>query len=147
MRKRVFSSFILLCAILLSSGCALETQDITVTNAWARPGKTGGNSAIYFTITNALPDADTLLAVEGDAADSIELHRSSMDANGIMLMRPVDSVPLATGSTIVFEPGGLHLMLVGLKQDIKAGDVLHLTLEFQNHPDLTLDVEVRDTTE
>ncbi len=147
MRKRVLASFILLYAIVLLSGCTHGGQDISVADAWARPGRTGGNSAVYFTITNALPEADTLLGVEGVAADSVELHRSSLDASGTMRMRPVESVPLAAESTVTFETGGLHVMLVGLKQDLSAGDTLRLTLDFQNHPDLTLDVRVREIPE
>jgi len=59
-------------------------------------------------------------------------------------MIPQESVPLAAGAKVEFKPGGLHVMLIGLKQDLKVGDQFELTLHFKNHADIVLKVIVKE---
>ncbi len=130
----------------LISDCATRTNEITIKDAWARPGKMGSNSAVYFTIDNPLPNADALLKAEGDIAESVELHESSMDDQGTMMMRPLELVPIDAKTKVEFKPGGLHVMLFSLKHDLNAGDQFTLTLHFQSNPDITLPVQVKESS-
>jgi copper(I)-binding protein len=59
-----------------------------------------------------------------------------------MKMRPVPSVALDTGKPVTLKPGGLHVMLMGLKAPLKAGDSFPLTLTFTHAPPLTVTVKV-----
>ena len=68
------------------------------------------------------------------------MHLSQMGANGEMQMIPQASIPLAAGTKVEFKPGGLHVMLIGLKQELKVGDQFEITLHFKNHTDIVLNV-------
>ena len=64
-------------------------------------------------------------------AKSIEMHQATMTADGVMQMRKVKGgLPIDPGASLVFEPGGTHLMLLGLEDALNAGEQLLLTLEF-----------------
>lgn len=59
-------------------------------------------------------------------------------------MNQVLSVALDAGSEVTFEPGGLHVMPVGLKEELKVGDVIELTLHFKKHADIPVSVSVAE---
>lgn len=61
-----------------------------------------------------------------------------------MQMRPLQSVPIGGKESIEFGPGGYHVMLVGLKQDLNAGDEIEITLHFKNQEDLLVTVPVQE---
>jgi copper(I)-binding protein len=72
-----------------------------------------------------------LAAAHSDVAENVELHTHTME-NGMMTMRKVDAVSLPAHQTVRFEPGGLHIMLIGLTRTIKAGDTVDISLEFED---------------
>lgn len=126
---------------LIIAGCAPKA--LQVEGAWARPAQAGGNSAIYFVINNPLAEADTLLSASTDVAETVELHLSKME-DGAMVMQQQSSVPVGARSKVNFEPGGLHVMLIGLKNDLKAGDTFQATLRFEQAGDIAVDVSVKE---
>jgi len=130
-----------LAVLLILTACS--PKNLRVTQPWARPGAAGDNSAIYLVIDNPTSEAETLLGAATDVAASTELHRSTME-NGMMMMEAQEKVFIDARSKVVFEPGGLHVMLVGLKQDLRAGDTIRLTLNFEKAGDITLDVPVKE---
>jgi len=72
---------------------------------------------------------------------------SSMDTNlagGVMMMVQQENVRIGAQSQIEFTPGGLHVMLIGLNQDLNPGDTFQVTLNFENAGQITLDVPVRE---
>lgn len=140
--KRVL--ILVLMSVMLLSACAPAAKDVEVTDVWARMGMAGGNSAVYMVLVNGTSADDELLSASSDVAEAVELHESKMGANGEMQMIPQASVPLAAGARVEFKPGGLHVMLIGLKQELKAGDEFELTLHFKNHADITLKVIVKE---
>ena len=133
----------LLAITLLLSGCRTEGAGITISNAWARPGFEGGNSAVYFVIENSGDQADSLLMAEATLAEFVELHESKMDSNGMMKMQKQDRVNAPSKDQITFQPGGLHVMLINLTQDLNVGDRFNLTLTFEGAAQVPVDVEVR----
>lgn len=115
---------------------------MSVTRAWARAtAAQAKNGAAYFTLLNTGP-ADTLTGASTSVADSAELHRTT-EQNGVMQMRPVQSVPVPSGKITTFAPGGLHVMLMGLKQQLKPGDTFPLSLTFQKAGDVTVTATVQ----
>ncbi len=111
---------------------AAETGRISVADAWARPtiGQSG-TTAAYMTIANQGNTADVLKRVRSKKVKSIEMHQATVTADGIVQMRKVEGgLPIEPGASLVFEPGGTHLMLVGLEDALNAGEQLLLTLEF-----------------
>ena len=126
------------------SACAPAATDVEASDVWARTGVAGGNSAVYMSLVNGTDMHQELLFATSDVAEAVELHESKMGANGEMQMIPQAAVPLEVGAAVEFKPGGLHVMLVGLKQDLNAGDTFELTLHFKDHADITLMVIVKE---
>ena len=104
---------------------------LTIEDAWARasagPAKAG---AAYVTITNGGAETDRLIAVTTPVANKAAVHAHMMDG-GVMKMRPVEAVEVNPGEPTVFMPGGLHVMLMGLKAPLMKGDTFPLTLTFE----------------
>jgi copper(I)-binding protein len=135
--------FVLLSVMMLSA-CAPAVTDIEASEVWARTGMAGGNSAVYMMLVNGTDMHQELLYATSDVAEAVELHESKMGANGEMQMIPQASIPLEAGAKVEFKPGGLHIMLIGLKQELKAGDEFEVTLHFKDHADITLKVIVKE---
>ena len=119
----------LLVAFSLAAPLAVA-QSIKAANVWARATAPGQNTAsVYFDLTSERDVA--LVAAGSSAAGRAELHAMVLDG-GIMRMRPLARVDLPGGQTVRFTPNGMHLMLVDLKQPLKAGDNLPLVLSIQS---------------
>lgn len=117
-------------SLWLAAGAAFAQSNASALRfeqPWVRATPAVG--AGYVSITNAGP-ADKLLGASSDAASAVELHTHKMEG-GVARMRQVDDVALPTGQKVEFKPGGLHLMLMGLKQPLKDGDKLAITLRFE----------------
>jgi hypothetical protein len=84
-----------------------------------------------------------LRSASGSVAASVELHMSQMD-NGVMKMQPQEMVEVPAQNKVEFKPGGLHIMLVNLKQDLKSGDRFELTLQFDKAGAQTIQVIVKE---
>lgn len=116
---------------------------IEVTAPWTRPASAGGMGVGYAKITNESAEADTLLGASSDAAERAELHETTISAEGVASMKPVSSVEIAPGKSIELKPGGMHLMLIGLKEPIKEGGVVKAKLNFKNAVAVEVEFEVR----
>jgi copper(I)-binding protein len=135
---------IVLALATLFSGCAAPgSGGVEVREAWIRPGAQGANGAVYFTIENHSSETQELIGAASDSADAVEIHESKMSGD-VMEMHQLESVPLAPGAEVKFEPGGLHIMLIGLKKELKNGDEIGITLQFKNLEDRIVQVPVRD---
>jgi copper(I)-binding protein len=128
MRKGFLLLSVLGCFVALSAGARAD-DSMMVENAWSRAAIAGRNGVVYFSVMD-MGGADRLLGADTPVAAKAELHQSS-DNHGVMQMRPVDAVPLAAGATVTFAPGGLHVMLIGLKHALKEGETFPLTLHFE----------------
>jgi periplasmic copper chaperone A len=134
-----------MCAATLILSACTAPKGIIVRTAWMRPTAAGENGAIYFVLQNDSTQQDELIDASSDLAVAVEIHESSMvTGTDVMQMNQVSSVALDTGSEVTFEPGGLHVMLVGLKKGLKVGDVIELTLHFKKHADISVSVSVAE---
>jgi periplasmic copper chaperone A len=100
-------------------------------NPWTRATPKGSTVAgAYMTITNKGSAPDRLLGGSSAVADRFEVHSMVMDG-GVAKMRPVDGgLEIKPGETVELKPGGLHVMLTGLKQPLDKGQKVKATLEF-----------------
>ena len=138
-KVRLFVVSVLLTLTL--AACGAGGGEFQVNDVWARPGLAGGNSAVFFVIHNP-GSADMLLSASSDIADAVEMHKTIMQ-DGNMEMVQQMNVPVPTGET-AFAPGDLHVMLIGLKNELKPGDTFTLILNFENAGEKTLNVTVRE---
>ena len=136
--------FFLLLLLVASSGLTEEYSagDLLIKQAWARPTPpTATVGAAYFTLDNSKGQDDRLLSAEADVSATVELHNHIMEGN-VMKMRRVDAVEVPAGQTVAFAPGGLHVMLIGLKEPLITGKTFPLTLNFEQAGAVTLEVVV-----
>jgi copper(I)-binding protein len=97
--------------------------------------------AVYFSITNGGPKADLLLSVTSPVAREIEIHQSR-EVQGSIRMREVASVECPPGATVKISPGGLHVMLLGLRGPLVAGMTFPASLHFRDAGVMTVQVVV-----
>ena len=135
---------LILAGMLAVSACGGAGGDIEVHSMWARSALAGGNGAVYMIVHNHSNVDDAIVGASSDVADAVEIHLSTMDANGVMKMSQQESISLAVDEEVVFKPGGYHVMMVNLKQDLNPGDYIVVTIHFQNHEDIVLKVPVMD---
>lgn len=131
-------------AILITAASAHEftAKGVTVAHPWARatPGgvKIGG---AFLEMKAAKGHSDRLVSASSPVAGSVEIHNHIMDG-GIARMRRVDGIKLPAGTSVVLSPGGYHVMLMDLKQPLKEGDLLKLTLVFEKAGPIEVDATV-----
>ena len=118
--KRI--STLILAGMLLLSACGTEGTDIEAHDYWARTALKDGNGAVYMLLHNHSTEDDALVGVSTDVATAAEMHLSQMNADGVMEMTQQESIPMPVDVDLELKPGGYHIMLIGLKQDLKAGD-------------------------
>ena len=153
MKKLNFFLFALL-SILALAACAPKTS-LQVEGAWARAAglldsgasaqggmAAGTTSAAFLTISNQTGQTDRLLSAECDAARAVELHETRME-NDIMAMRQVSAIDIPAGASVELKPGGYHIMLIDLSEELKAGQKLALTLVFENAGRVAVEAEIR----
>jgi periplasmic copper chaperone A len=106
---------------------AFAAQDVAVSGAWVRATAPGQDSAMVSMEITSRKDA-RLVAVEvgKEVADKAQIH-TMREQNGMMIMREVDSMPLPAGHEVSLGSGD-HIMLIGLKHLLKAGDSVPLKL-------------------
>lgn len=117
----------LLAALVFASPA--RAAAITVQGAWTRPAAAGMNAAGYGAIVNRGPRADRLIGATSPAASKVSIHESRA-AGGVMSMRTLSDLAIPAGATVTFAPGGLHLMLEGLKRPLNPGARVAITLTF-----------------
>ena len=118
--------------------------DIHVMKPWSRPlPPVSPNGAAYVTIMNMGGEPDRLLSVATPAAERAELHTHSMQG-GMAKMRRLESVDVGPGETVVFEPGGHHIMLMGLATPLVEGKSYPLTLRFERAGEVEVEVMITE---
>ena len=129
--------------MLFLSACGAKSG-MEVRNAWARPAAQGGNGGVFFELRNHDAVPDELTGASSTVAEAVEIHESKMDGD-VMQMRMIPSLPIEANAEVTFEPGGLHVMLFNLEQELKLDDEFEIVLHFKNHEDITVHVTVEDS--
>ena len=112
--------------LTLASTAALAQTQVEVKDAWVRATVQQQKTTGAFMQLNAKQDA-RLIEVRAPIASTVEIHQMSME-NNVMRMRAVAGIDLPAGKSIELKPGGYHIMLINLKQQIKDGDLVPVTL-------------------
>jgi hypothetical protein len=138
---------ILIAAIVSVVSTVAYGGDITIDDAFARASagaaKVGG---AFMTLRNSGATADALVGVKSPVAARAELHTHIQDGD-IMRMRQVDAIDVPARGSVSLQPGGLHIMLIDLKQPLKQGEAFPLTLTFATAGTMTIEVPVKSQAE
>jgi copper(I)-binding protein len=137
-------AIILVSMILITAASAAEYMagDLRLADPWARAtagaARTG---AAYITIANQGAEPDRLMEVASPIAGRAEIHAQIVE-DGIAKMRKANPLEIKAGETVALEPGGLHIMLMNLKQPLREGEHVPLTLVFERTGRVDLELEV-----
>lgn len=119
-----------------------KAAGVAVTTPWARATPGGAKvGAAFLEMSAATGAADKLKAAKSPVAGVVELHTHTQ-SNGVMQMRRVDDIAVPAGAKVVMKPGGFHIMLMDLKQPLKEGETIDLTLVFEKAGEVSVKVPV-----
>jgi copper(I)-binding protein len=128
-RRLVVAHLVLAAAVIVPAAVgAAPATPIAVVGAWIRPAQVGMNSAGYMTLVNR-GLADRLIGASSPVAAQVSVHRS-LEIGGVMTMRAIPVLDVAGGGRVSLAPGGLHLMLEGLRRPLAPGQRVPVTLIF-----------------
>lgn len=133
-------------ALLPAAALAYGAPDIAeapeVKKAWARAMPPGApNGAVYLTVVNETDRAVTVTGARSPAAEVAQIHETVETDSGTG-MRHRDKVKVPGGKTLTFEPGGWHIMLMGLNRQLTEGGTVEITVTFDDHDPWTGEAEV-----
>lgn len=132
----------LLCSPLLATAHEHATGNLHINQPWSREmPPSAPTAAVYLVVQNDANSPDRLLGVETPAAAKAELHEH-IHQNGLMKMQQVASVAIPANGSVAFAPMAYHVMLFGLKEPLKAGQTLSLTLHFEQAGAVQVEVPV-----
>jgi len=157
--KNLLFPIILLTLLISLSACSQDQPDSEATNteteivlpensfelsdAWARPARENGVTAVYLNVLNGTDQPDTLLALSSTASGLVELHETYDRGDGMMGMREAEDPTFPARDVVQMVPGGKHIMLMQLNRELKEGDTVDLTLEFAGAGEITITAPVR----
>lgn len=133
-----FFAALLMPVLAFSADSALSAKD-----AWTRTTAAGvKNGAAYLTLKNATGQDDVLVGASSPIARKVEIHESKLNELGVYTMNQIKELPIKDGEAVTFAPGGLHLMLVGLKEPLNVGNEMVVKLEFAKSQPINVRVAI-----
>ena len=143
MKKYLSLSVLAMLLSVMNLAYADMSKPLMITNAWARASAPGAPSAGFMTVMNHSDKDDILLAVRGDFAKKMELHRTQKVDGVMKMIEQKNGIVIPAHGTVVFKPGDYHLMFMGLKKNFEVGETYRVTLVFKNAGEMTIDLPVK----
>ena len=135
--------------LLLPMAAPVEAHQYTVgslviDHPWARATPPGARVAGgYLTITNRGQQVDRLIGGTAPNAQAVEVHESSVSADGIARMRPLEEgLLISPGETVTLQPGGVHLMIIAPEDPFRVGEQYSAALRFESAGEVPLEFDV-----
>jgi copper(I)-binding protein len=134
--------------LLLLLGCLLlvgraQAATVTVRDAWVgEPAANRKQTAAFAVIENAGTEARAIVSAASDVTEKVELHEMKLEGS-MMRMSPVERIEVPAGGRAELKPGGLHLMLFGLKRPLVAGESVALEITLDDGTTLSVSAPVR----
>lgn len=132
--------------LLIGGVAAAQTYSaggLEIGGPWARATPKGATvGAGYLTITNKGTEPDRLIGGSAAPASRFEVHTTVME-NGVARMRQVNGLEIKPGETVELKPGGMHVMLMGLKQPLTNGQTVKGTLVFEKAGTVAIEFAVQ----
>ncbi len=145
MNRRLFTMSAITALIFTSfSTIAQEakTQNLEISGAFARASPKMVSAGAGFMTIRSLGESDRLIAFSSPACDQPELHTHIHD-NGMMRMRQVDAIDIPAGGEAKLEPGGFHLMFIGLTGKLAEGESVDVTLTFEKAGEINITLPIK----
>ena len=134
---------VLLAGLMISVGALAGSADmVTVQEPYVRLAPPNAPATAAFMVLKNGGDKDVkVMKADNPASKLTELHTHIND-NGVMKMRPVPAIEIKAKGETKLQPGGLHVMLINLKAPMKEGDVVPITLTFDDGSSKNVDAKV-----
>jgi copper(I)-binding protein len=132
----------LACACAASWAQTYTVGELAVDHPYARATGTGQPAGgAYLRVANRGARPDRLVSASADVSKTVELHQMQMQGD-VMRMRQVEAVDIPPNQVTELRPGGLHIMLMGLKRPLKEGERFPMTLKFEKAGEVKVDMVV-----
>ena len=129
--------------LALSRAGETNDEDVVIRDAWVQEGPPSQKITAAFMVIENHTGADiSLQSASSDVAQSVELHKMEL-VDGMMKMHRVETIDIPAGGQAELKPGGYHLMVIGLKKELKQGDKVTLALQFSGDIKKTITVPVK----
>ena len=137
---------LLLASLMVSAGALAAAADmVTVDEPYVRLAPPNAPATGAFMVIKNAGDKDVkVVKADNPASKATELH-THLNENGVMKMRPVAAIDVKSKGEAVLKPGGLHVMLINLNAPMKEGDVVPITLTFDDGSSKKVDAKVVKT--
>ena len=134
---------LLAAGLMLSLGALAGAADsVTVQDPYVRLAPPNAPATGAFMVIRNGGDKDVKVVSASNPASKVtELH-THLNEGGVMKMRPVPAIEVKAKGEAVLKPGGLHVMLIDLKAPMKEGDVVPITLSFDDGSSKQVDAKV-----
>lgn len=141
--KRVFRASVCLFAVCTPALADQAASTVTAADPYVRLVPAGSEqTGAYAILRNGDRSDHALVRASSPAARVVELH-TVIDENGVKKMRPVPKMDVKAGAETQLKPGGLHIMLIGLKEPLKEGVEVPITLTFEDGSEIAVKAPVR----
>jgi hypothetical protein len=154
---------IVLLATALAGCGAPEGPSIHVTDVWARPAMAGsgmesgsasegamgqgmaaaGTGAVFMQLANEGREADRLIGGQTGVANVVEIHETRMEGDVMKMQMLPEGLEIPAKGSVRLEPGGYHVMLIGMKQNLEPGDRFEIELQFEKSGTKRVQAEVQ----
>lgn len=143
--SRVLASLVGLVLLLSVAGCQdASDSGLTVEDAYVKAMPAGEMTAIFATLRNSTSEDITLVSAESAAAESTELHEMVMEDGSMVMRERPEGITVPAGEEVRLEPGGLHVMLIGLTADVEPGAEVTATLNTEDGEQIQITAVARD---
>jgi len=133
-----------LVALVVVAACSSTSDAVTIDDPWGRPSPTStGNAAFYMAVTGGETD-DRIASASSPSCGVTELHETTMQDGVMSMQEQTEGIPIPAGSTVMLEPGGLHVMCIGVQEALVAGETVDVELEFENAGTVSVVAEIRE---
>lgn len=143
--RRTFAASLVLAGLWLATPAqtqASTNENFVFSNAYARSTAPMAMAGVAYITIESRGEADRLLGFATPACNRPELH-THIDDNGVMRMRQVDAIDVPAGGVVELKPGGLHLMMIDLNQQLVEGESVEVTLQFEKAGEITLTLPIQ----
>ena len=135
---KTFATLLLIIFSQLAYAITESTNDIEIQAPWIRlPPPVSNNSAGYFVLQNKSENTYILTGISSSISDDISIHETQIKDDKYSMM-PVKEVTIAPNSEVIFQPKGLHLMFMGIKQPLTLGQEVEVILHFANKEEIAV---------
>ena len=144
---KILRQFLVLAVLFCSPAYAESADRVQVEGAYAyATTSVQKNGAAFFVANNNSESDARIVGARADISERVELHTHTMDGD-MMMMREVEGYDVPAGGSVTLEPMGHHIMFMGLKSPLEAGNTFPLTLTFADEHEIVVDVEIKNPGE